>query len=358
MLSRVVENTSTYNLDNRNMLREVTVKISLERIDMQEGVTVEMLLDSEATVLVMSLEFARKQGFRLKKIERLIYIYNMDRTLNKKGPIENTVEINIYYQGHRERTEIDVIRGQKWNVILEMLQLIRHNPEIDQRIGEVKMTRCSEKCEKQWRSKQKKLRWQKQKEKEKRKKAGRKREKKAEKKKEKKKPKKERKIEVRKVVEEQEIWNKKEKAAKSKAEARKLVLERFHKWIYVFSKKTSEQISIRKLWNHVIDISEEFVLRKGKVYSLLRKEREEVCEFILEQLRKEYIRLLKLPQIAPVFFVGKKDRKKQIVQNYWYLNEWTVENNYPLPLISNIVENIGTKRVFTKMNLQQGYNNI
>ena len=45
----------------------------------------------------------------------------MDRTLNKKGPIENTVEINIYYQGHRERTEIDVIRGQKWNVILEML---------------------------------------------------------------------------------------------------------------------------------------------------------------------------------------------------------------------------------------------
>ena len=75
MLSRVVENTSTYNLDNRNMLREVTVKISLERIDMQEGVTVEMLLDSGATVLVMSLEFARKQGFRLKKIERLIYIY-------------------------------------------------------------------------------------------------------------------------------------------------------------------------------------------------------------------------------------------------------------------------------------------
>jgi len=121
MLSRVVENISTYNLDDRNMLREVTVKISLERIDMQEGVTVEMLLDSGATVLVMSSEFARKQEFRLKKIERLIYIRNVDRTLNKKKPIENTVEINIYYQGHRERMEIDVIRGQKWNVILEML---------------------------------------------------------------------------------------------------------------------------------------------------------------------------------------------------------------------------------------------
>jgi len=79
------------------MLREVTVKISLERIDMQKGVMVEVLLNSGATELVMSLEFVRKQEFRLKKIERPIYIRNMDRTLNKEGLIENTIEINIYY---------------------------------------------------------------------------------------------------------------------------------------------------------------------------------------------------------------------------------------------------------------------
>ena len=70
--------------------------------------------------LVMSSEFVRKQGFRLKKIERLIYVRNVDGSFNKEGPIENTVEVNIYYQGHRERMEIDVIRGQKWNVILGM----------------------------------------------------------------------------------------------------------------------------------------------------------------------------------------------------------------------------------------------
>ena len=51
-------------------LREVTVKIGLERIDMQEGITVEALLDSGATGLVMSSEFARKQGFKMKKLER------------------------------------------------------------------------------------------------------------------------------------------------------------------------------------------------------------------------------------------------------------------------------------------------
>jgi len=53
-----------------------------------------------------------------------------------------------------------------------------------------------------------------------------------------------------------------------------------------------------------------------------------------------------------VSFIGKKDGKRRMVQNYRYLNEWTIKNNYPLPLISDIVENIGTKMVFTKMDLR------
>ena len=113
------------------MLRKVMVKIGLERIDMQEGITVETLLDSGATGLVMSSKFAKKQGIKLKKLERLMQVRNVDRSFNREGPIENMVEVNIYYQGHRERTEIDVIGGQKWSVILRMPWLARHNPEID-----------------------------------------------------------------------------------------------------------------------------------------------------------------------------------------------------------------------------------
>ena len=67
------------------------------------------------------------------------------------------------------------------------------------------------------------------------------------------------------------------------------------------------------MWNHAINIKEGFVPRKGKVYPLPRKKRDEVHEFILEQLRKRYIRLSKSSQTAPVFFVGKKDGKKRIV---------------------------------------------
>jgi len=91
---------------------------------------------------------------------------------------------------------------------------------------------------------------------------------------------------------------------------------------------------------------------------LSREERRDVHEFIEKQLRKGYIRPSKSPQTAPVFFVGKKNGKKRMVQDYRYLNKWTVKNNYPLPLISDIVENIGTKKVFTKLDLWWGYNNV
>ena len=128
--------------------------------------------------------------------------------------------------------------------------------------------------------------------------------------------------------------------------------EKFHEWIKVFGKKQSERMPTRKLWDYAIDVKEVFILRKGKVYPLSRKEREEVREFVKKQLRKSYIWPSKSPQMVPVFFVGKKNGKKRMVQDYRYLNEWTIKNNYPLPLILDVLENIGTKKLFTKMDLR------
>ena len=70
------------------------VKIGLERINIEEGVTVKMLLDNGITELIISLEFIRKQRFKIKK---LIYIRNIDGSFNKEKPIKYIVEINIYY---------------------------------------------------------------------------------------------------------------------------------------------------------------------------------------------------------------------------------------------------------------------
>jgi len=58
---------------------------------------VEVLLDSSVIGLVMSSEFARKQRFKLKELDRSMYIRNVDGSLNKKGPIKYMVKVNIYY---------------------------------------------------------------------------------------------------------------------------------------------------------------------------------------------------------------------------------------------------------------------
>ena len=161
---------------------------------------VKALLDSGVTGLVMSSEFTRKQRFKLKKLERLMHVRNVDGSLNKEGPIEHTVEVNIYFKGYRKRTEIDVIGGQKWTVILGMPWLARHNSEIDWKTGEVKITRYPEKCRKQWRLEQGKSGWQKQKKEEAKEEAGRKQEER-----EKRKQKERKMVEVKRVVEDQEI---------------------------------------------------------------------------------------------------------------------------------------------------------
>jgi len=234
---------------------------------------VEVLLDSGATRLVMSSEFMKEQEFKLKKLERPINVRNVDGSLYKEGHI---VEVNIYYQGHRERTEIDVIGGQKWTVILEMLWLAHHNPEIDWKTGKVKMMRCLEECGKQWRLVQRKLGWEKQKEEEAKEEARKKREEEDKMRKQKK----GKTMEVKKVAEEWEIWDEEEEAVRLEEEVKKIVLEKFHPWIKVFGKKQLERMLTRKVWDHVIDVKEGFVWRKEKVYPLSREEREEMRKFI------------------------------------------------------------------------------
>jgi len=95
------------------MLREVVVKIGLKQEEDKKEVVTEALLDSKVTELVISEEFARKYKFKRTKLERPVYIRNVDGMLNYVGPIVDTVEVEIFFKGHKERTSIDVIGDQK-----------------------------------------------------------------------------------------------------------------------------------------------------------------------------------------------------------------------------------------------------
>jgi len=137
-----------------------------------------------------------------------------------------------------------------------------------------------------------------------------------------------------------------------------MVLRRFLKWKKVFRKVELERMPTRKVWDHTIDLKETFKLQKGRIYLLSKNERKEVQNFVEDQLRKGYIRPSKLPQTSPVFFVGKKDGSKRMVMDYRNLNNQTIKNNYPLLLIMELIDNMGSKKVFTKMDLRWGFNNV
>ena len=75
-----------------------------------------------------------------------------------------------------------------------------------------------------------------------------------------------------------------------------MVPKKFLKWRKVFGKIELERMLTRKVWDHAIDLKETFKLRKERIYPLSKNEREEVQNFVEDQLRKGYIRLSKLSE--------------------------------------------------------------
>ena len=102
-------------------------------------------------------------------------------------------------------------------------------------------------------------------------------------------------------------------ALKIEKTTEELVPKEYHKFLKVFSKGKSECMPLGTLWDHAIDLKDTFQPKKGCIIPLSPTEHIEVSAFINDQLRKGYIRPFKLEQTSPVFFVPKKDGKKQMV---------------------------------------------
>jgi len=85
------------------------MKIGLKQEDNKKGIVVEVLLNNSITGLVMNLKFVKKNEFKKKRLERLIYVKNVDGTFNYEGLIEYTVEVELFFKELQERTLIDMI---------------------------------------------------------------------------------------------------------------------------------------------------------------------------------------------------------------------------------------------------------
>ena len=122
------------------------------------------------------------------------------------------------------------------------------------------------------------------------------------------------------AADEKEDWGRKEEMEIDHHKIEAMVPKKFHWWLKVFGKVELERMPVRKVWDHAIDLREEFKASKAKVYLLSRNKKDEVQKFVDKHLKKGYIRPSKSEQTLPVFFVGKKDGGKYMVMEYHKLN--------------------------------------
>lgn len=137
-----------------------------------------------------------------------------------------------------------------------------------------------------------------------------------------------------------------------------LILEPYGPFSEVFSKESFDELPPWKPWDHAIKLKDGYNPWSSKIYPLSLTEQAELDVFIEENLRTGRIRPSKSPQASPVFFVKKKDGSLRLVQDYQQLNDWTIKNAYPLPLISDVLDRLRKARIFTKLDLRWGYNNV
>ena len=130
------------------------------------------------------------------------------------------------------------------------------------------------------------------------------------------------------------------------------VPEHYHQFAKVFNEEASHRLPQHQPWDHTIDLKKDALASLNcKVYPLTVEEKQALRKWLDEELRKGYITKSKSPYASPFFFTKKKDGKLRLVQDYQKLNEYTIRDMYPLPLISDLIQQIEDAWVFTKFDI-------
>src|SRR5713101_1383513 len=138
-----------------------------------------------------------------------------------------------------------------------------------------------------------------------------------------------------------------------------MVPEHYRQYASVFDENTSKALPPSRKYDHAIDLKPDAdPTNNCKVYPLNPTEQQALDIFLDDMLARDYIRPSKSPLTSPFFFVKKKDGKLRPVQDYRQLNKKTVRNQYPLPLMSDVVDKLQDASIFTKFDVHWGYNNV
>jgi hypothetical protein len=296
------------------------------------------LVDSGATDNFMHPNFAKRMGLGMKTLPRPKKIFNIDNTTNKSGMITHYLDLNVITKGiHKEMrflvTDIgqeEVLLGYPWLATFEpkfdwrsATMEPRFMPviisSINPRITQSQPTIASTLTEGAKQSIVRQL---------------------------------ETECTIRGVATDLAI-----QAGEQQTEAE--LPKEYQEFSRLFSDEAADRFPPSREWDHAID------LKPGapdaldcKVYPMTRDKDTALKKFLDEMVAKGYIRPSKSPYTSPFFFVKKKDGKLRPVQDYQRLNSHTVRNQYPLPLIAQLISDLSGAHIFSKVDVQQGYNNV
>jgi len=130
-------------------------------------------------------------------------------------------------------------------------------------------------------------------------------------------------------------------------------------FIHLFNKKKFEKLPERCEWDYKINLTDEAPKELNtKAYAMTLKEEEALNQWLDKQLKAGLIVESKSRYAVPCFYIPKKNGSLQLVQDYKKLNQVTIKDKMPLPLIGEIINKLKEARYFNKLDLIWGYNNI
>ena len=322
------------------------------RDDSPSAVKVVALVDSGCTSSVMDKTFAKLHGFNAKPLSRSIPVKNADGSTNRSGPVTHYVELLVTIQGHAERIPVALADLGTAPLFLGHDWLKYHNPEVNWALGTLEFSRCPESCGTLHNDAHEDpladqglepgdrlfafdiesyARIQ---------------------------------MDYIEAVHARAFQTHASKIAEQQAATKKeqtfaeRVPSAYHDFKDVFDKEEFDKLPERTPYDHVIELTKDAKPLHMKTYPMAPADQEALDRFIDENLRSGRIRPSKSPMASPFFFIKKKDGTLRPVQDYRKLNDMTIKNRYPLPLIQELLDKLKGARIFTKLDVRWGYNNV
>ena len=320
---------------------EMLVSMTLEALDTGKTRTVKGLLDTGCTATCIDRDYAKAENFEMKELESPIMARNADGTENTKGRITHYVELIVTIGPHSERRKFLVTGLGKARIFIGYDWFFEHNPTINWRDQKILFNHCPPECgmdNEEFCASTNSTKFMEDGESllvvdfahaiELRAKS----------------------THAQQLAEEANVDREKMTADK--------IPEQYRDYVKVFAKESFDTLPEKRPWDHAIELKPDAKAVDCKIYPLSLDEQKKLDEFLDENLKTGRIRPSKSPMASAFFFVKKKDGSLRPVQDYRKLNEMTIKNRYPLPLISELVNKLRGASYFTKLDIRWGYNNV